>query len=43
MFVIIVVIVNLKGGVGKLMMILMFVDGLVYYYGVEVLVVDFDL
>ena len=33
---------NLKGGVGKSTTTLMLADGLAYYYGAEVLVVDMD-
>jgi len=35
-------IANLKGGVGKSTTTLMLADGLAYYYGAEVLVIDFD-
>ena len=33
---------NLKGGVGKSTTTVMLADGLAYYYGAEVLVVDLD-
>ena len=35
-------IANLKGGVGKSTTTLMLADGLAYYYGAEVLVIDLD-
>ncbi|MEL7108090.1 MAG: ParA family protein [Pseudomonadota bacterium] len=35
-------IANLKGGVGKSTTTLMLADGLAYYYGADVLVIDFD-
>lgn len=37
-----VAVANLKGGVGKSTTTLMLADGLAYYYGANVLVVDFD-
>ena len=37
-----VAVANLKGGVGKSTTTLMLADGLAYYYGADVLVVDFD-